>query len=62
MLYEGTLRSVFAAIMTVGPLEIVEETIYTWLKAQGIWGEEEKLDLDEIQEVKRGMLRSLGQV
>lgn len=47
--------------MTAGPLEIVEEVIYARLKAQGIWGEEEKLDINEVQQVKQGMLRWFGQ-
>lgn len=59
--YQGIVQSVVAAIMTTGPLEVVEETIYARLKAQGIWGEEEKLDVDEVQEVKQGMLRWFAQ-
>jgi hypothetical protein len=34
--YEGIVQSAVAAIMTAGPLEIVEETIYVRLKAQGM--------------------------
>jgi hypothetical protein len=59
--YEGIVQSVVAVIMTAGPLEIVEETIYARMKAQGIWGEEEKLDVDEVQQVKQDMLRWFGQ-
>lgn len=59
--YQGIIQSAVAAIMTAGPLEVVEETIYARLKAQGIWGEEEKLYVDEVQEVKQGMLRWFAQ-
>jgi hypothetical protein len=59
--YQGIVKSVVAAIMTAGPLEIVEETIYARMKAQGIWGAEEKLDIGEVQQVKQGMLRWFGQ-
>ena len=48
-MYKGIVQSVVAAIMTAGPIEIVEETIYARIKAQGIWGKEEKLDIDEVQ-------------
>jgi hypothetical protein len=58
--YKGIVQSAVAAIMTAAPLEIVE-TIYARLKAQGIWGEEEKLDIDEVQQVKQDMLRWFGQ-
>jgi hypothetical protein len=47
-----------AAVMTAGPLEIVEETIQSWMNGHGIWRDEEKLDVDEVQQ---GMLRWFGQ-
>jgi hypothetical protein len=59
--FQGIVRSVVAAILTAGPLEIVEEAIYSRLKAQGIWGEGEKLELGEVQEVQQGMLRWFGE-
>lgn len=60
--YQGIVQSVVAAIMTAGPLEVVEEKIYARMKAQGIWGEDERLDIEEIQQVKQGMLRWFGQI
>jgi hypothetical protein len=47
-----------AAVMTAGPLEIVEDTLHGWMNGHGIWRDEEKLDIDEVQQ---GMLRWFGQ-
>ena len=59
--YPGIVRPVIAAIMVVGPLEVVERRVYARMKAKGIWGEEEKLDAEEIKQVKQEMLLWFGQ-
>jgi RecQ family ATP-dependent DNA helicase len=58
--YQGVVRPVVAAIMIAGPLEVVDQEVWSYLRAEGIWGADEKLDPSEVEEVERGMLRWLG--
>jgi hypothetical protein len=59
--YEGIVRPVVAAIMVAGPLEVVDEAVLSRMRAEGIWGANEKLEASEEAEVKRGMLKWFGQ-
>jgi RecQ family ATP-dependent DNA helicase len=59
--YAGIVRPVVAAIMVAGPLEVVEEAVWSRMRAEGIWGANEKLEASEEAEVKRGMLKWFGQ-
>lgn len=58
--YEGIVRPVVAAIMVAGPLEVVDREVWSYMRAEGIWGAGEKLEVDEEAEVKRGMLIWFG--
>jgi hypothetical protein len=59
--YGGIVRAVVAAMMIVGPLEVVEENVYRGMKVEGIWGSNEKLNEEEVKQVKTGMLRWFGE-
>ena len=59
--YEGIIRPVVAAIMIAGPLEVVDQEVWSYMRAEGIWGASEKLDTGEEAEVKKGMLKWFGQ-
>ena len=59
--YRGIVQSVVAAVMIAGPLEMVEEKVYAQMKVKGIWGGGEKLDAEEVKQVKQGMLKWFGQ-
>ncbi len=58
--YSNVVRCSIAAIMVAGPDKVVEEQVYSWLKARGIWGEEERLKEEEVGEVKQKMLEWMG--
>jgi hypothetical protein len=58
--YDGIIRPVVAAIMVAGPLEVVDEEVWSYMRAEGIWGAYEKLEASEEAEVKRGMLVWFG--
>jgi len=45
-----------AAIMVAGLLEVVSEEVWSYMRAEGIWGANEKLEASEEAEVKRGIL------
>jgi len=38
---------VVAAIMVAGPLEVVDEEVWSYMRAEGIWGANEKLEASE---------------
>jgi superfamily II DNA helicase RecQ len=59
--YEEIVRPVVAAIMVAGPLEVVDEEVWSYMQAEGIWGANEELEASEEAEVKRGMLVWFGQ-
>ncbi len=59
--YEEIVRPVVAAIMVAGPLEVVDQEVWSYMRAEGIWGANEKLEASEEAEVKRGMLVWFGQ-
>jgi RecQ family ATP-dependent DNA helicase len=59
--YEGIVRPVVAAIMVTGPLEVVDQAVWSYMRAEGIWGANEELEASEEVEVKRGMLTWFGQ-
>ena len=59
--YAEIVRPVVAAIIVAGPLEVVEEAVWSRMRAEGIWGANEKLEASEEAEVKRGMLKWFGQ-
>jgi RecQ family ATP-dependent DNA helicase len=59
--YEGIVRPVVAAIMVAGPLEVVDQEVWSYMRAEGIWGANEKLEASEEGEVKRGLLVWFGQ-
>jgi hypothetical protein len=59
--YDGIVRPVVAAIMVTGPLEVVDQAVWSHMRAEGIWGANEKLEASEEAEVKRGMLKWFGQ-
>src|SRR6187402_2164338 len=58
--YEEIVRPVVAAIMVAGPVEVVDEEVWSYMRAEGIWGANEKLEAGEEAEVKRGMLVWFG--
>jgi len=58
--YEGIVRPVVAAIMVAGPLEVVDQEVWSHMRAEGIWGANAVLDVSEEAEVKRGMLVWFG--
>ena len=59
--YGGIVRVVVAAMMIAGPSEVVEQKVYRWMKAKGIWGNNEKLSEEEVKQVKPAMLRWFGE-
>jgi hypothetical protein len=59
--YEEIVRLVVVAIMVAGPLEVVDQEVWLYMRAEGIWGANEKLEASEEAEVKRGMLVWFGQ-
>jgi hypothetical protein len=59
--YEGIVRPVVAAIMVAGPLEVVDQEVWSYMRAEGIWGANKKLEASEEAEVKRGLLVWFGQ-
>lgn len=59
--YDKIVRPVVAAIMIAGPLEVVDQEVWSYMRAEGIWGSNEKLETSEEAEVKRGMLKWFGQ-
>lgn len=59
--YEEIIRPVVAAIMVAGPLEVVDQEVWSYMRAEGIWGVNEKLEASEEAEVKRGLLVWFGQ-
>ena len=59
--YEEIVRPVVAAIMVAGPLEVVDQEVWSYMRAEGIWGANEKLEASEEAEVKRGLLVWFGQ-
>ncbi|KAK6591445.1 hypothetical protein H4I95_12198 [Botrytis cinerea] len=58
--YEGIVRPVVAAIMVAGPFEVVNQEVWSYMRAEGIWGAHEKLEASEEAEVQRGMLVWFG--
>jgi hypothetical protein len=59
--YIEIVRPVVAAIMVAGPLEVVENEVWSYMRDQGIWGARQVLEASEEGEVKRGMLVWFGQ-
>jgi hypothetical protein len=59
--YRGVVRSAVAAMMVAGPVEVVDREVWSWMRAEGIWGVADKLSDGEEQEVKRRMLEWFGQ-
>jgi hypothetical protein len=55
--YDRILRSVVAAIIIAGPLEVVDHEVWFQMQAEGIWGADEKLDADEGAEITKGKLK-----
>ncbi|KAK6591982.1 hypothetical protein H4I95_11932 [Botrytis cinerea] len=53
--YEGIVRPVVAAIMVAGPFEVVNQEVWSYMRAEGIWGANEKLEASEEAEVQRGI-------
>jgi hypothetical protein len=47
--------------MVVGPLEVVDEEAWSYMRAEGIWGANRELEISEVADVKRGMLKWFGQ-
>jgi hypothetical protein len=41
--------------MVAGPLEVVDQEVWSYMGAEGIWGANEKLKGSEEAEVKKGM-------
>jgi hypothetical protein len=58
--YDGIIRPVVAAIMVAGLLEVVDQEVWSPMRAEGIWGANERLEASEEAEVKRGMLDWFG--
>lgn len=46
--------------MMAGPLEVVNQEVWSYMRAEGIWGANEKLEASEEAKVKRGMLVWFG--
>jgi hypothetical protein len=59
--YHGVVRSVVAAIIIAGPLDVVDQAVWSHMRAEGIWGANKKLKANKEAEVKRGMLKWFGQ-
>ncbi len=59
--YSGIVRPAIAAIMIAGPYEVVEEGVYSPMRAEGIWGSRVKLRAEEEEPVKQRMIDWLGQ-
>ena len=59
--YNGIVRPVVAASMVVGPLNVVDQAVWAYMRAEGIWGANKELEASEEAEVKRGMLKWFGQ-
>ena len=47
--------------MVAGPLDVINQEVWSYMRAAGIWGANEKLEASEEGEVKRGMLVWFGQ-
>jgi hypothetical protein len=59
--YEGIIRPVIAAILVAGPSEVLDQAVWSYMRARGIWGLNEWLGPEEEAEVKKGMLRWFGE-
>jgi len=59
--YAEIVRPVVAAMMVAGPFEVVDQEVWSYMRAAGIWGAHETLEASEEAEVKRGMLVWFGQ-
>jgi hypothetical protein len=58
--YFEVVQCSIAAIMVAGPGQVVDEQVYSWMKAQGIWGSGEELKEEEVEGVKQKMLEWCG--
>ena len=47
--------------MVVGPLNVVDQAVWVYIRAEGIWGANKELEASEEAEVKRGILKWFGQ-
>lgn len=59
--YSNVVRSSIAAIMVAGPHKVVDEQVYAWMRARGIWGDGEQLKEEEVGVIKQRMLEWMGQ-
>ena len=59
--YQEIVRPVVAAIMVAGPIEVVDDEVWSYMRAEGIWGANTELEVYEEAEVRRGMLVWFGQ-
>jgi hypothetical protein len=45
-----------AAIIIAGLLEVVDQEVWLYIRAEGIWGTNKKLEASKETEIKRGLL------
>ena len=58
--YEGIIWLIVIVIMIVGLLEVVDQEVWLYIRAEGIWGANEKLNTGKKVKVKKGMLKQFG--
>ena len=59
--YNGIVRPVVAASIVIGPLNVVDQAVWAYMRAEGIWGANKELEASEEVEVKQGILKWFGQ-
>ena len=48
--------------MVIGPLNVINQAVWAYIRAEGIWRTNKELEASEEAEVKRGMLKWFGQM
>jgi hypothetical protein len=48
---------VVAAILVAGPSEVLDQEVWSYMRARGIWGIDKWLDISKDAEVKKGILK-----
>ena len=43
--------------MVIGPLNVINQAVWVYIRAEGIWGVNKELEASEEAEVKRGILK-----
>ena len=45
------------ASIVIGPLNVINQAIWVYIRTEGIWGVNKELEISEKVEVKRGILK-----